>query len=213
MDQVEQKIMICQWEAKQIANFTKERSQQGEKHGFIYTWAEYYLQPNTVGRHFAGTNHCLQAVNCRSRGGLSANEKEEKFASHGNIIWLTLEAIIISLQLSMRLFDITLFHDWVTYTVCLSVCPQLLHIKNNTTYLSYQRFWIFIITGFVMNRFFLQDSFAKWYVFRHGTGALTVLKKKQNINIQKSSSRTSSFNIWKFYRHMTLQLASRTALW
>ena len=23
---------------------------------------------------------------CRSRGGLSANEKEEKFASHGNII-------------------------------------------------------------------------------------------------------------------------------
>ena len=30
-----------------------------------------------------------------------------------------------------------------------------------------------------MNRFFVQDSFAKWYVFRHGTGALTVLKKKQ----------------------------------
>ena len=123
MDQVEQKIVICQWEAKQIANFTKEQSQQGEKHGFIYTWAEYYLQPNTVGRHFAGTNHCLQAVNCRSRGGLSASEKEEKFASHGNIIWLTLEAIIISLRLSMRLFDITLFHDWVTYTqyVCKSV--------------------------------------------------------------------------------------------
>ena len=39
-----------------------------------------------------------------------------------------------------------------------------------------------------MNRFFVQDSFAKWYVYRHGTGALTVLKKKQNINFQKSSS-------------------------
>ena len=38
-------------EAKWSAIFTQERSQEGEKHGFHYACAEYYLQPNTVGRH------------------------------------------------------------------------------------------------------------------------------------------------------------------
>ena len=42
----------------------QERMQEGEKHSFLYAWVEYYLQP----------------VICRSRGGLSANEKKEKFA-------------------------------------------------------------------------------------------------------------------------------------
>ena len=33
--------------------FTQDRSQEGEKHAFVYAWEEYYLQPNTVGRHCA----------------------------------------------------------------------------------------------------------------------------------------------------------------
>ena len=40
-------------EAKRSAIFTQERSQEGEKHGSLYACAEYYLQPNTVGRHCA----------------------------------------------------------------------------------------------------------------------------------------------------------------
>ena len=40
-------------EAKRSAIFTQERSQEGEKHGFLYACAEYYLQPNTVGWHCA----------------------------------------------------------------------------------------------------------------------------------------------------------------
>ena len=40
-------------EAKRSAIFTQERSQEGEKHGFLYACAEYYLQPNTVGRYCA----------------------------------------------------------------------------------------------------------------------------------------------------------------
>ena len=31
--------------------FTQERSQEGEKSGFVYAWAEYYLHPNTVVQH------------------------------------------------------------------------------------------------------------------------------------------------------------------
>ena len=63
---------------------TQERSQEGEKRGSIYAWTEYYLQPGTVGRHCARSDYYLQAVICRSLGGLSANEKEEKFASNHN---------------------------------------------------------------------------------------------------------------------------------
>ena len=37
------------WEVKQSAIVVQERSQAGEKCGFIYAWAEYYLQQNTVG--------------------------------------------------------------------------------------------------------------------------------------------------------------------
>ena len=35
-------------EAKRSAIFTQERSQEGEKHGFLYACVEYYLQPKTV---------------------------------------------------------------------------------------------------------------------------------------------------------------------
>ena len=35
------------WEAKRSAIFTQEQSQEGEKHGFLYLRAEYYLRPNT----------------------------------------------------------------------------------------------------------------------------------------------------------------------
>ena len=71
-------------EAKRSAIFTQERSHEGEKHGFLYACAEYYLQPNTVGWHCAWADHYLYAIICRSRDGLSANEKKEKFASNGS---------------------------------------------------------------------------------------------------------------------------------
>ena len=35
-------------EVKRSAIFTQEWSQEGEKNGFLYAWAEYYLQPNTL---------------------------------------------------------------------------------------------------------------------------------------------------------------------
>ena len=38
-------------EAKRSAIFTQERSQEGEKRGFIYAGAQQYLQPKTVERH------------------------------------------------------------------------------------------------------------------------------------------------------------------
>ena len=34
-------------QAKRSVIFTQGRSQQGEKHGFLYACAEYHLQPNT----------------------------------------------------------------------------------------------------------------------------------------------------------------------
>ena len=42
-------VEIAMWSAI----FTQERSQEGEKRGFLYAWAEYHLQPNTVGRQCA----------------------------------------------------------------------------------------------------------------------------------------------------------------
>ena len=41
------------WEVKRSVIFTQERLQEGEKHGFLYAGAKYYLQPNTVGQHYA----------------------------------------------------------------------------------------------------------------------------------------------------------------
>ena len=46
-------------EAKWSAIFTQERSQEGENHCFLYACVEYYLQPNTVGRHCAWAHHYL----------------------------------------------------------------------------------------------------------------------------------------------------------
>ena len=48
------------WEEKRSAIFMQERSKEGEKHGFLCAWAEYYLQPNTVG-HIAHE----QTIICR----------------------------------------------------------------------------------------------------------------------------------------------------
>ena len=47
------------WEARWSSIFTRERSQEGEKHCFLYAWAEYYLQPNTVGWHCTWADHYL----------------------------------------------------------------------------------------------------------------------------------------------------------
>ena len=82
-------------EAKQSAInfFTQERSQEGEKRGFVYVWPEYYLQPNTAGRHCAWVDHYLWAVICRSLGGLSANEKKKKFASNDNNLYFSLTQV------------------------------------------------------------------------------------------------------------------------
>ena len=49
--------------------FMQEWLQAGEKCGFIYAQAEYYLQPNTVGRHCPWASH----------GGLSAIKEQEIF--------------------------------------------------------------------------------------------------------------------------------------
>ena len=49
-----------------------------QKRCSYYSWAEYYLQKNTFRRYYAWADHYLLAVICRSRGGLSANGKEEK---------------------------------------------------------------------------------------------------------------------------------------
>ena len=38
-------ISLSEWSAKRSAIFTQERSQEGGKSGFIYAWAEHYLQP------------------------------------------------------------------------------------------------------------------------------------------------------------------------
>ena len=45
---------ICHFHTRTIARRRKE--------WFIYTWPEYYLQPNTVRRHCAGANHYLQVT-------------------------------------------------------------------------------------------------------------------------------------------------------
>ena len=68
-----------------FAIFTQKRLQEGEKRAFIYAWAEYYLQPNTVGRRCAWADHYLYTVICRSRGKRSADEKEEKFTLNDKI--------------------------------------------------------------------------------------------------------------------------------
>ena len=41
-------------ETKWSAIFTQERSQEGEKRGFIYAWVEYQLQPN-LAKHLSQT--------------------------------------------------------------------------------------------------------------------------------------------------------------
>ena len=119
LDEVEQNIVICQWqainylpkyfaitefnnsfiiwspsfffcneysrEAKQSAIFMQEQSQEGEKRGLFYAWAEYYLPPNTVGWDCAWADHYLWAVVCSTHGGPSTNEKKENLASNDNI--------------------------------------------------------------------------------------------------------------------------------
>ena len=46
-------------EVKRSAIFTQEWAQEGEKNGFLYAWAQCYLQPNTVGWHCAWADHYL----------------------------------------------------------------------------------------------------------------------------------------------------------
>ena len=47
---------------------------------------------NTVDRHYAWLDHFLWAVICRSRGGLSTNGREEKFALNDNMKYSNLTA-------------------------------------------------------------------------------------------------------------------------
>ena len=69
-------------ETKRSAIFTQRRSQEGEKHGFLYACAQYNLQ-QLDGIAHEQTIICRQFF-CRSRGGFLANEKKEKFASNDN---------------------------------------------------------------------------------------------------------------------------------
>ena len=46
------------WKRSDLPFFTQERS-QGEKRGFDNAWAQHYLQPNTVERHWAWADHYL----------------------------------------------------------------------------------------------------------------------------------------------------------
>ena len=85
-----------------ICTFMQQWSQEGEKPGFIYAWAEYYLQPNTLGRHCAWADHYLSAAICRSHGGLSANEKEQKFALNDIHVWHTMH-VYATTALSLRI--------------------------------------------------------------------------------------------------------------
>ena len=48
------------WKAKWSTIFTQEQSKEGELHGFIYAWADCYLQPiYTVGRNCTWADHNL----------------------------------------------------------------------------------------------------------------------------------------------------------
>ena len=50
-------------ETKRSAIFTQERSQEGEKRGFIYAWAEYQLQPN-LAKHSWTSLHMSRHIIC-----------------------------------------------------------------------------------------------------------------------------------------------------
>ena len=122
------------WETKRSAIFTRERLQEGEKHGFLYACAEYYLQPNTVGWHCAWEDHYLLAVIGRSRGGLLANEKKKKFAMNDNINYCS----VISFYFSVKVLNVTVRSKvisnipWITYFMVLFIrwVNELLSLPN-----------------------------------------------------------------------------------
>ena len=82
-------MIICHF-----AIFMQGRAQLGEKRGFIYAWAEFYLQP-IVGWNCTWADHYLWAVICRSRGGLLVNENEENFASNDNNLQWTFTILLV----------------------------------------------------------------------------------------------------------------------
>ena len=54
--------MFFQWisfGSEAICHFHARAMARRRKHGFLYAWAEYYLQPNTVGRHCTWADHYL----------------------------------------------------------------------------------------------------------------------------------------------------------
>ena len=66
------------------AIFTQERSQEeGKERGFIYVYEQNIIKRNTVGWHCDE-----QTIICRQlfalHGGISADEKEDKYASNDN---------------------------------------------------------------------------------------------------------------------------------
>ena len=82
-------MIICHF-----AIFMQGRAQLGEKRGFIYAWAEFYLQ-SIVGWNCRWADHYLWAVICRSRGGLLVNENEENFASNDNNLQWTFTILLV----------------------------------------------------------------------------------------------------------------------
>ena len=71
-------------EAKSSTISTQERSQEGEKRCRILFVAKHSWTTLRMSRPLLGSS-LREAVIFKSRGGLSANEKEEKFASNDNL--------------------------------------------------------------------------------------------------------------------------------
>ena len=68
--------------------FSRKSDRKKEKSTVSFTHVQNIIcsqtKSQTVGWHCAWADHYLYAVICRSRDGLSANEKKEKFASNGS---------------------------------------------------------------------------------------------------------------------------------
>ena len=76
------------WEAKRSAIFTQEWSQEGERYGFLYAWADY-LQPNTVGWYCTWADHfCRQLFAGQVVGSRPMKRKK-------NLLWMIFALLFI----------------------------------------------------------------------------------------------------------------------
>ena len=90
--------------------FTPERLQEGEKHTFVYAWAEYYLQPNTVGRHCACRSRPLFAGHVAGFRPMKRRENLHRMIikDHSISPLLIISLIIITFSFDVSLLLVTL---------------------------------------------------------------------------------------------------------